>query len=136
LKSSKDNIEKDYKSWEKKKKIDIENSKILQIFCLYNLGIQKEVCYFHLLFILVLPLKDLIHCLSLKKLLKQLERTIEITKKLWTSIILESLEDKKVQVNTLVRFPFLASKRRSRGMIYNNIKKHHHSNKSLHTSIL
>jgi hypothetical protein len=38
-------------------------------FCIYNLGLQKEVCHFHLLFILLL-LKDLVHY---QRLLKQLK---------------------------------------------------------------
>ncbi len=51
------------------------------------------------MFIILLPLKNLFHCLSLKKLLKQLEKMI---KKLRGDTILENLENWQVQLSKLV----------------------------------
>jgi hypothetical protein len=64
------------------KKRDKKSNRILQIFGLCSLGLQKEVHHFCLLFILLLPFKDLFRCLILRKLLKQLEKTTKIVKKL------------------------------------------------------
>jgi hypothetical protein len=63
------------------KKRDKENNRILQIFCLWSLGFQKEVRHFCLMFIL-LPLKDLFHYLNLRNQLKQFKKMTKITKKL------------------------------------------------------
>jgi hypothetical protein len=49
-------------------------------FC--SLGLQIEVHHFHLIFIIIFLLKNLLYCLGLKKLFKQIERTIEIAKKI------------------------------------------------------
>ncbi len=126
----KHNLEKDHKNRHKKNKRDKENNIILQIFCLCNLGLHKEVRHFLLLFIL-LPFKDFIYCLSLRELLKQLEKMTEFTRKFWRNIVLGSPKDKKLQVNKLVQFPFLTLKGGSRGTFCNNIKKCHHNKRSL-----
>jgi hypothetical protein len=58
-------------------------NRILQIFCFYSLGFQKEVCHFRLLFIYLLPLKK---SYSLSKFEEAFEdirkKTTEIAKKL------------------------------------------------------
>jgi hypothetical protein len=59
-----------------------KQKKILQIFCLCNPTLQNEVCHFLLLFIILFLLRDLLQYPSLRKLLKQLEKTRKITRKL------------------------------------------------------
>jgi hypothetical protein len=113
-KNCKDNLEKNDRTWEKNK-INKENSRYLQIFCLCNLGFEKEVRHFLLLFILLFPLKDLFRYLSLKKLLKRLEKTKDITGKLWKDIILGSPKERQVLVSKLIPFPFLILKKEAKG---------------------
>ncbi len=94
LRSCKDNLDKDYRNWKKKNKKDKENSIVFPTFFLCSLGFQRDVQHFHLMFIILLLFKDLFHCVSLKGILKRLERTTKITKKLWGNIILKSLEER------------------------------------------
>jgi hypothetical protein len=55
----------------KRRKVrDKENIIIFPTFCHCSLGLYTKDHRFHLLFIILLLLKDLLHCLSLKKLLK------------------------------------------------------------------
>ncbi len=88
----KDNPKRNYKSWEKRNKSDKENNRNLQIFYFCSLCLHKEVFHFLLLFILLLPLRNLFRYPNLRKLLKELEKMKEIPRKLWGDIPLKSLE--------------------------------------------
>ncbi len=70
--------------------------------------------------------------LSLRKLLKWLERIIKIIKKFWGNIVLENLEERSAEVNMLVQFSFLTLKKSGSGTICNNNKKVHHNKKILY----
>jgi hypothetical protein len=65
---------------EEKQEKQRKHNKFSNIFPLQSRS-PKEVRHFHLLF-LILLLKDFLRCLSLKGLLKRLERTTKITNKL------------------------------------------------------
>jgi len=94
-------------------------------------GFQKKVHHFFLMFILLLPFKDLLQYLCLKKLLKQFLKMKEIARKLWGDIILGSLEERQVLVSKSIRFPFLTLKKKSRMLMYNKTKKRHYIKRSL-----
>ncbi len=126
----KGNLEINYKSWKKNKR-NKENNRSLQIFCLYSLSFQKEVRHFLLLFILLLPLKDLLWYLSLRKLLKKNLKMRKITRKLWGDIVFKNPKERLVLVSKSVPFPFLILKKRSRRTIWNRDKKRHYINRSL-----
>jgi len=66
----KENLERSCRSWKRSKK-DCENNKKLQMFCLYSLSLQKEVCVF--LFqsiLLLLLLRNILQYPNLRKLLR------------------------------------------------------------------
>jgi len=67
-KNCKDSIEKSYWSWKRSKR-DWKSNRNLQTFCLYNLGLQKEVHLFFLQFIILL-LKNPLQYPSMRELLK------------------------------------------------------------------
>jgi hypothetical protein len=70
----------------------------------------------------------------LRKLLKQLEKTRKITRKLWGVIILGSPKERQIQVSKSIWFPFLIFKKKNKRMICNKNKKHRHIKRSLSRS--
>jgi hypothetical protein len=115
----------------RRNKRDRENNRNLKLFCFCSPGLHNEVCHLLFLFFLLLLLRDRFRYPNLRKLLKELEKMKELTRKLWGDIILGSLEERQVLVSKSIWFLYLILKKRSRRMICNKIKKRHYIKRSL-----
>jgi hypothetical protein len=101
----KDNLKRSCRSWKRSKR-DWKSNRNLQTFCLCNSGLQKDVCFFFLEFIILLFLRNLFRYPNLKELLNNLEKMRKIIKKHWGDITLKSPKDRHVLMSKSVPFVF------------------------------